>query len=112
MRPLFVPVREAMRAQAYLTVATFLNEQVLRAVELRASQDLFQPETGARILESHESRGFYLTNFVAEQLEYYQANRTLYPTFRDFVPYLYDQLDLYAKDNTTWKERFLGWFLR
>ncbi len=111
LRPLLWPVRKTMKSQAYTTVSTFLNEQVIRAVEVVAARDLFTPEIEGIILANNENRGFYLTSFVVEQLEYYQSERERFPTFRDFVPYLYDKLDLYQKENSTWQERFLGRFL-
>lgn len=112
LRPLLWPVRKVMQEQAYSSVTTFLNEQVLRAVEVVSARDLFTPEIEATIIAGHENRGFYLTSFVVELFEHYQANRSLYPTFRDFVPYLYDQLDQYQGDHSTWQERFFGLFLR
>ncbi len=111
LRPLLWPVRKSMKEQAYSSVATFLNEQVLRGVEVIAARDFFQPEIETVILEGHEKRGFYLTSYVVQQLEYYQANRDLYPVFTDFVPFLYDQLELYQKENSTWKDRIFGRFL-
>jgi len=112
LRPLLSPVQKVMRDQAYSNVTIFLNEQVLRAVEVIAARDLFSPEVEALILENNEKNGFYLTRYVVQQLEYYQANRDLYPLFTDFVPYLYDQLDAYQKEHSTWRDRFLGRFMR
>lgn len=112
LKPLLWPVREVMAEQAYTTVATFLNEQVIRAMEAVAARDLFLPEVELLIVENNERWGFYLTRYVVEQLEYYQANRDLYPQFTDFVPYLYDQLALYQREHSTWQSRFFGKFLR
>ncbi|MCK9525699.1 MAG: DUF4932 domain-containing protein [Limnochordia bacterium] len=112
LRALFWPVRKTMAEQAYGSMSTFLNEQVIRAMEVLAARELFSAEIGGIVLENHESRGFYLTRYVVEQLEYYQVNRDLYPTFREFVPYLFDQLELYQKKNSTWQARFFGRFLR
>ena len=111
LRPLLVPVRKVMKNQAYSTVTIFLNEQVLRAVEIMAARDLFEEGTEARLIAYHEERGFFLLRYVVEQLEFYQSHRDLYPTFREFVPYLYDQLDLYQREHSTWQERLVGQFL-
>ncbi|NMB01487.1 MAG: DUF4932 domain-containing protein [Firmicutes bacterium] len=108
LAPLFWPVRKIMRDQAYPTVQVFLNEQVLRGMEVVAARDLFTPEMETISLDYNERRGFYLTGFIAEQLSYYQVNRDLYPTFKEFVPYLYDQLELYQRENRTWLDRFCG----
>lgn len=112
LRPLLAPVRQEMKSQAYPTVTIFLNEQVLRGVEVISARELFNPEIEKQILLNHEKVGFYLTRFVVEQLEYYQANRSLFPTFKDFVPYLYDQLDSYQKENSTLADHFYGRFLK
>ncbi len=111
LKPLLWPVRKVMRQQAYTTVGTFLNEQVIRAMEVISARDLFTPEIEAVILTYQEERGFYLTSYIVEQLEYYQANRDLYPAFTDFVPYLYDQLDAYQAENSTWADRFFSIFM-
>ncbi len=111
LRPLLVPVRRLMKNQAYPTVTIFLNEQILRGVEVVASRDLFDPEVEVNLINRHEERGFYLIRYVVEQLELYQSRRDVYPTFREFVPYLYDQLDLYQNENSTLGERLLGNFL-
>lgn len=97
-----------MKNQAYPTVTIFLNEQVLRGVGIMAARDLFEPELEIRLINYHEQRGFYLIRYVVEQLEYYENNRDIYPTFPEFVPYLYDQLDLYQREHSTWQEHFLG----
>ncbi len=112
LKALLWPVRDAMGEQAYRSMTTFLNEQVIRAMEVLAARDIFSAEVEAMIIETHESRNFYLTRFVVKQLEYYQANRDPYPTFVEFVPYLYDQLDLYREENSTWQARFFSRFLR
>ncbi len=112
LKPLYWPVRKEMRQQAYPSVDIFLNEQVLRGVEVIAAQDLYEPGTAEAVIASNENNGFYLTRFVAEQLEHYRANRETYPTFRDFMPYLYDQLETYQKENSSWSDRFFSMFLR
>ena len=112
LRPLLWPVRKIMKDQAYGTVAGFLNEQVIRSMEVLAARDLFEPEMETTILEHHEKWGFYLTRFVLSQLEYYQAHRAQYPLFTDFVPYLYEQLALYQKEHSPWQARLFGHFLR
>lgn len=112
LKALYWPVRKIMKQQAYTNVTTFLNEQVLRAVEVISARDLFTPEIEAEILQNQEKRGFYLTKYLVEQLEYYQANRDLYPTFLDFVPYIYEQLELYQAENSPWLHHLFGSLLR
>ena len=112
LKPLMWPVRKIMYQQAYISIATFLNEQVLRSVQVTAAHELYGPEIREQIITYNEQVGFYLTQFVAEQLQFYQANRDRYPTFRDFVPYLYDQLDSYQKDNSSFRDRVFGIFIK
>lgn len=108
LRPLYNRVRSEMERQAYGSVGIFLNEQVLRAVEVLAAGELY----GAAVVEEqiayHENRGFYLTRFVLEQLEVYQSNRDQYPTFREFVPVLLSQLADYQAENCSWWEKLRG----
>lgn len=111
LKPLMWPVRKLMYEQAYTTIDTFLNEQVLRSVEVMAAHELYGLEVREQVMAYHERVGFYLTQFVVEQLRFYQANRERYPTFRDFVPYLYDQLDRYQKETSSLGDRILGRFL-
>ncbi|HHT72228.1 MAG TPA: DUF4932 domain-containing protein [Firmicutes bacterium] len=112
VKPLMWPVREIMKQQAYPTVSIFLNEQVLRGVEVIAARELYGPEMEAWVIANNEEWGFYLTRFVAEQLQFYQANRDVYPTFREFVPHLFDQLEAYQAEHSRWDARLFGRFLR
>lgn len=106
------PVREIMKNQAYPTITIFLNEHLVRAVEVISARDLFTLEVADRILTYHEERGFYLIRNLVEELEFYQVNRDLYPTFRDFVPYLYDRFDSYKDEHSTLWDKICGFFLR
>lgn len=90
--PLYKKVEPIMKKQAYAKVGTFLNEQVLRAAQAIAEVDLYGPERKGQIIALEESRGFYLTAFVAEQLEDYLLSRDIYPKFTDFTPVLFERL--------------------
>jgi len=109
-KPLFNRVRDVMREQAYPSVDIFINEQVLRAVEVMAAKDLYGAEIAEMTVLYNEERGFYLTRFVVEQLEVYTQNRDQYPTFRDFVPYLLTQLTEYQDENCSWWEKLWAMF--
>ena len=108
LRPLFKRVEAIMKNQAYTDERTFLNEQVLRGVEVLAAQEIYGEDTAWAVLAYNTRRGFYLTEYVAEQLRYYHANRDQYPTFTDFVPYLYDRLDEYQEENLSFWEKIRG----
>jgi len=86
LNQLLEPVKEIMRKQAYSNVETFLNEQILRGITTYALK-----QNGKDYLKYETNRGFYLTEFTVEQIEYYQANRDKFKTFDDFVPYLLEQ---------------------
>lgn len=108
LRPLYNRVRQEMKDQAYPNVQIFFNEQVLRAVEVIAAYDLYDEQTVENTITYNEERGFYLMEFVVEQLKVYRANRAQYPTFRDFVPYLLDQLADYQKEHCSFWEMLIG----
>ncbi len=89
---LYEPVRQRMKRQAYTNTPTFINEQVLRAVEVMAHRDLYGTQAYLAHKFRTEVRGFYLTSEVLQQLEIYRENREEYPTFEDFAPKLLREL--------------------
>lgn len=94
LQDLFTPVEKMMNTQAYDTVRTFLNETIVRAVTSLAIYDLYGDDMRFQGLIKHqEHRGFYLTRFTIEQLQYYQQHRALYARFDDFIPYLLQQYE-------------------
>jgi hypothetical protein len=92
VQPLFRKVESEMKQMAYTSVETFLNEQVIRAVQAIAEGELYSEEHKRASIERDEARHFYLTSFVVEQLEDYAANRDDYSRFTDFVPVLLERL--------------------
>jgi len=90
--PIYKVVESKMRAQAYTNIATYLNEQVIRAAQAIAEEELHGPERREVSIQSDESRGFHMTSFIVEQLEEYATNRDTYPKFTDFIPVLLDRL--------------------
>lgn len=88
LQKFFVPVEEIMGKQAYNNVYVFLNEQILRAVTIIAIRDMFKTDLWANQIEYHKDRGFYLTEFTIEQIDYYIDNRDKYKTFNEFIPYI------------------------
>lgn len=90
---LYEPVRDQMQAQAYSSLATYLNEQVLRAVESLAVRDLFGDEAYHQHVTRNEMSGFHFTGYLAEYVqENYVPNRGTYPTFREFAPGLLEEM--------------------
>lgn len=99
LEPLYTRVRRTMARQAYGNRNTFFNEQVLRALTALAELDLYGREAYDRAIASNEARGFYLTRFTVEQLQYYAAHRDQYPRFTDFAPYLLDRYGEYLDEH-------------
>ncbi len=98
LNKLFMPVKERMTRMAYPRVETFFNEQVLRAVVLLGTKELYGEFEYIRMLEVEKINGFYLTEFTVEQLNYYRENRDRYPDFVHFVPYLLEQYKQHQKE--------------
>jgi len=88
LKHLFDPVQHAMRQQAYSSVGTYINEQVLRAVTALAMRDLYGEDGYLKAIEYEKSRSFMWTKEIADMLTEYRSNREAYPTFDDFVPIL------------------------
>lgn len=95
LAPLYETVAKSMKDQNYGLNAVFWNEQVLRAATCLASRELHGEDAFKANVQNNESWGFFLTGFVVGELEYYQAHRDQYPTFREFVPCLLDRLKQY-----------------
>ncbi len=89
---LYNKVESTMKKQAYGTVGTFLNEQVLRAAHAIAEGDMYGPTFRAESIKRDERLGFHWTSFVVEQLEDYLSGRDQYPKFTDFAPVLLERL--------------------
>lgn len=88
LEALFFPVWGQMRAQAYGTLETFLDELVLRAATLRGRVQLgLLPEANLdKALRAEESWGFTSIRAIYEALEVYEAHRDRWPRFQDFGP--------------------------
>jgi len=96
---LFTPVEKTMTRQAYNTVRTFLNETLVRSVTALAVHDLYGDEKRYQEhIRRQEQRGFYLTRFTIEQLQYYRTHQDQYQRFDEFIPYLLQQ---YAEHKQT-----------
>jgi hypothetical protein len=91
LKKLYEPVAQAMKMKKYNIYTVFFYEQVLRAVEAIAYKDLYSESHYKAKIKGEEKNGFYLTEFTVKQLEYYRENRDKYKTFKDFVPYLFEQ---------------------
>jgi len=82
-----------MQAQAYGSLATYLNEQVLRGIESLAVRDIFGEEAYHQHIARHEMSGFHFTGYIAEYVrQNYLPNREEYPTFREFAPGLLEEM--------------------
>lgn len=88
---LYEPVKEVLAEQAYVGVDSFINESILYGVmayfRKKEEHVLF-----SNFVKKKESTGFYLTSFIVRQLEDYEANRDIYPSFDDFYPVLLQRM--------------------
>lgn len=91
---LWSPVKDAMRAQAYTNLETFLNELVLRATTIRGQVQIgLESAAGAEVLLNSEvQRGFFPIREVYHELQDYEAHRDRWPRFHDFGPELLNRL--------------------
>ncbi len=90
---LYKPVEHVMKDQAYTNVATFVNEQVLRAIETLAMKDLYGSQAYYTHKSRTERRGFYLTEPLIELFQNkYLPRRDSYADFSDFAPTLLGEM--------------------
>jgi hypothetical protein len=95
--PLYEPLADAMRRQAYGNWESTLNEHIVRAVTTRLAYLNYGAAEGDRA-RSHESgRGFVYLDALVEALERYESQRDRYPALRDFYPELLAALDRYLR---------------
>ncbi|OEF97596.1 hypothetical protein BHF71_11145 [Vulcanibacillus modesticaldus] len=80
---LYKPVEDKMIKQHYGSTETFLNEQIIRGINNYKLREQYKDN-----LKYETERGFYLTEFTTEQIEYYQKHRDKFKSFDDFIPYL------------------------
>ncbi len=108
----YKPVKKIMRKQAYSSIETFFNEQILRAVTVLAVKDLYDEDLYRDQLKYNTERGFYLTEYTIEQLEYYRNHRDEFNTFDKFIPYLFanysDNLEKLTKEVSNNGRMFKG----
>ncbi len=89
---LFIPVAIPMFRQAYTSVETFMNEQVLRAVTSLAAEEMGDSQDLEREMVYNEQRSFYLTRDLVTILREYQGSRDRYPSFEAFTPVMIQRL--------------------
>ena len=92
LQPLFEPVADEMRRQAYGNVNFFMYEQVVRGMTSLAVEEFQGKQAAESHIRSHEQQSFYLTRQVMEILRQYQAERNKYPAISDFIPVLVAKL--------------------
>ncbi len=88
----YEPVKATMVDQHYSNPDLFVAEQVLRGVDALARRKLYGEAEYREFVIAMNSRGFYLTEMVAEELIIYTKNRHVYSTFEEFVPILLSRM--------------------
>ena len=85
---LFPSVKDVMARQAYGTPLTVACESIVRACVVRHAARHLGAEAASRQVAHEVGRGFTWTGELAALLEQYEAQRTTYPTLKDFGPKL------------------------
>jgi len=90
----FPPVEEAMSKEGVTTADGFISRSIAYVVRVLGPLALLPGDNHkAMAIKSLKTHDFYLTDFLIDQLEYYQTHRTDYPTISSFIPFLYRELD-------------------
>lgn len=61
-----------------------INEQIIRTVTTYLAYKNYGKEAGDRMLRKEHAAGFYYTRGLIPLIEFYEANRDRYPTFRSY----------------------------
>ncbi|KEO75609.1 DUF4932 domain-containing protein [Anditalea andensis] len=100
--PLYGPIEQAMKSQAYHHWHTVVNEHVVRAAVLEMlSQELPEILVRNTLYRKEMGRQFIYIDKIREKLAGYQQNREVYPSFKDFVPELITVFDEITPDYIT-----------
>ncbi len=84
-------VREDMRSIAYANWDTVLEETILRACVVRIMEN-YDAKQAAALLKQERDLGFLYIDCVYESIERYVENKKDYPTFKDFLPVIMEEL--------------------
>lgn len=85
---LFEPIKNIMEDQAYGQWQTCVNEHIVRAITARLTYIHDGEAAGDNLIVREKSKGFFYIEHLIKELEVYEKNRDLYPTFEDFYPNL------------------------
>lgn len=83
---LFALVADKMKRQAYADWESMMYESFVRAVVIRALADLEGDAAAARQVTQDQQRGFLWIKELVSLLKEYEADRTQYTSFEQFVP--------------------------
>ncbi len=92
LEDLYEPVSHLMAEQHYASLQSFAQEQVLRGIDAFARLEIWGDAEYQNYVSQMNSRGFYLTAMVAQELASYSDNRSEYETFADFAPVLLERM--------------------
>lgn len=84
-------VREDMRSIAYANWDTVLEETILRACVVRIMEN-YDAKQAAALPKQERDLGFLYIDCVYESIERYVENKKDYPTFKDFLPVIMEEL--------------------
>ncbi len=94
--PLFRAVQSQMRALAYTSWPTMLNESMVRASVIRYLLATDGPVAASNELSLQRGLGFVWMDELVRLLGEYESQRSAYPTFASFLPRLVDYFDALA----------------
>lgn len=84
---LFDNIREVMKKMAYPYDTHIINEHIIRAIEARYIKLIYNDEEWyTNRIEQEYNLGFIYIYNIINSLIFYENNRNIYPTFKDFYP--------------------------
>lgn len=83
---LFRAFEPQMRALAYTSWPTMVNESIVRATVIRYLQTNEGPVAGSNELSRQRGQGFVWMDELVQLLTQYESQRKTYPTFESFMP--------------------------
>ena len=95
---LFVPELESMmNKQSYGSWWSFVNEHLVRLASIRIEKKMGIKDLNQMRKDNVVDKGFILIPDAEKLLKEYENNRERFPTFKQFIPKLIDQLKDYTR---------------
>lgn len=106
---LYVPELDSlMSRQGYGSWWGFVNEHLVRVVEIRIAKKMDEQSLGEMRAYNIKECGFVLLPEAEKLMELYESNRNKYATIESFIPQLVEQLNMYSEADMNKKLRGLN----